>query len=109
MRKSQASHYLLLTAGWASFSTGLLILPIPVPLPVPVAAVLLLAGSAILTGQSRGFRNGLRYVRFRYTWLSRLLEMFSERAPRRLQRVMYRTRPDLMVRLERIRAARAIL
>ena len=108
MRKSQANHYLLLIAGWTCLATGLLILPIPVPMPVPVAAVLLVGGVAILTSQSRGFRNALRFARFRHAWLSRLLDLFSQRAPARLQRVMYRTRPDLVVRLERIRAARAI-
>jgi hypothetical protein len=109
MRKSHANHYLLLIAGWTCLGAGLLMLPIPVPMPVPVAAIFLVGGVAILTSQSRGFRNGLRFARFRYAWLSRFLEQFSQRAPARLRRVMYRTRPDLVVRLERMRATRAIL
>ena len=108
MRKSQANHYLLLIAGWASLATGLLMLPIPVPMPVPVAMIMLVGGVAILTSQSREFRNALRFARFRHAWLSRLLEQFSQRAPAGLQRVVYRTRPDLVKRLERIRATRAI-
>lgn len=109
MRTSQANHYLLLTGGWSSLVMGLVMLPIPVPMPVPVAVIFLIGGSAILTSQSRGFRNALRFARFRHAWLSHLLELFSQRAPARLQRVMYRTRPDLVVRLERIRATRAML
>jgi hypothetical protein len=109
MRRSQANHYLLLIAGWTSLAMGLVMLPIPVPMPVPVAVILLVGGVAILTSQSRGFRNALRFARFRHAWLSHLLELFSQRAPLRLQRVMYRTRPDLVVRLERMRATRAIL
>lgn len=100
-------HLFLLTSGWIVLAAGFLLLPIPVPMPFPVAAVLMLAGAAILTAHSRRFRHGIRYARHRYGWLSRGMETVSARAPERVQRIVRRTRPDLIDRHARRRASRA--
>lgn len=100
-------HYVLLTGGWTALGSGLLILPIPVPLPVPVAGILMLTGTAILSVHSRRFRHGIQYARYRYGWLSRTVETVSVRAPNSVKRMVHRTRPDLVARYARRRAARA--
>lgn len=102
------NHYALLTGGWASLAAGMLILPIPVPLPFPLAPTLLLTGSAILTVQSRSFRHGMQFARFRYRWLSRTVDVLAARAPARVRRLVNRTRPDLIVRRNRMRARHAV-
>lgn len=100
-------HLFLITSGWTVLAAGFVLLPIPVPMPVPVALPLMFLGAAILTTRSRSFRNGVRYARYRYGWLSRGMETFSARAPKSVQRIVRRTRPDLVARHARRRAARA--
>ena len=96
-------HIVILTSGWAALAAGFLLLPIPVPMPFPVAAVLMLIGAAILTAHSRRFRNGVRYARHRYGWLSRGMDSVSAKAPQRVQKIVRRTRPDLIERHTRRR------
>lgn len=107
MYRAKMRHLFLLTSGWTVLAAGFLLLPVPVPMPFPVAAVLMLAGAAILTAHSRRFRNGARYARYRYGWLSRGIETVSARAPERLRKIVRRTRPDLIERHARRRATRA--
>jgi hypothetical protein len=106
MSLTRLYHYLLLTGGWASLGSGLLILPLPVPMPIPVAGPLILIGAGILTHRSRRFRHMLRHARHRYGWLSRSVEHFAAYAPDGVRRTVRRTRPDLIERLARFRAAR---
>lgn len=107
MIRVRIRHYALLAGGWSALATGLLILPIPVPLPVPVAMPLMLVGTAILSTHSRNFRHGLLFARHRYGWLSRSVETVETRAPERVRKIIRRTRPDLIERHARRRAARA--
>lgn len=107
MYRAKMRHLFLLTSGWIVLAVGLLLLPVPVPMPFPVAAVLMLAGAAILTAHSRGFRHGARQLRHRYGWLSRGVDTVSARAPERVQKLVHRTRPDLIDRHARRRATRA--
>lgn len=107
MRQVRIRHYVLLASGWTALATGLVILPVPVPLPVPVAIPLAFAGMAILSVHSRSFRHGMQYARHRYGWLSRGFESASARAPESVRRMIRRTRPDLIDRHARRRAARA--
>ncbi len=65
------------------------------------------AGAAMLTPHSRSFRHTLQFARYRYGWLSKGFEQVGMRVPARLQAVMRRTRPDLVARHTRRRAARA--
>jgi hypothetical protein len=106
MSRMRLRHYVLLTGGWAALGSGALLLPLPVPMPFPVAGVLLLTGAAILTSHSRRFRHGLQYARYRYGWLSRSVETVAVRSPQSVRRMVRRTRPDLIERHVRRRAAR---
>ena len=106
MKRTKVKHFFLLTSGWTVLVAGLLILPIPVPLPFPAAAVLLLIGTAILSAHSRSFRHAVQYARHRYRWLSRSFETFGTRAPESVRKMVRRTRPDLIARHARRRAAR---
>lgn len=104
MRRTR--HLFLLATGWAALLAGLLLLPLPVPMPFPVAAVLMFAGAAMLTPHSRRFRHGLQFARYRYGWLSKGLDHVGTRVPGRVQKIVRRTRPDLVARHVRRRAAR---
>lgn len=109
MSKTRVRHYFLLTSGWSVLAAGLLILPIPLPMPVPIAFLLMLAGTAILSGHSRRFRHALQYARYRYGWLSNTVETVSRRAPEGVQKMVRRTRPDPVARHARRRAMRATI
>ena len=103
------NHIVLLVGGWSAVTLGLLILPLPVPLPFPVAGTLLLGGGAMLTGHSRSFRHGVQFARYRYRWLSLSVERLQAYAPQSVRRTLYRTRPDLIERHQRMREGRAML
>ena len=107
MRWARLRQLLFVMTGWLILTLGLLLLSIPVPLPFPLSPVLMLIGGAVLSAHSRAFRHWLRLTRHRHLWLSRWFELFGAHAPRAVQVMVYRTRPALVDRYARRRAARA--
>lgn len=98
---------LILASGWATFVSGVLLLPLPLPLPFPAGPVLVLTGCAILTPHSKSFRRGVQRVRFRYVWLSRGVDKLTAKSPRMVKAMLDQTSPIALERLARLRAGRA--
>lgn len=96
----------LLSSGWTVLGIGLLLLPLPVPMPVPIAFVLMISGTTILSAQSRRFRHGVQYARYRYDWLSKSFEALSLKAPESVKEMVRRTHPGAIERHARLRASR---
>ncbi|MGD0190599.1 MAG: hypothetical protein ABSD74_07645 [Rhizomicrobium sp.] len=104
--------FLILTGGWLTFGSGVLLLPVPLPLPFPAGPVLLLVGSSILVPHSKTFRRGVMRVRYRFGWLSRGMDVVSNRSPTIVKSMVCpmveRTRPAALERHARLKAARAV-
>jgi hypothetical protein len=98
---------LILTGGWLTFVSGVLLLPVPLPLPFPAGPILVLIGCGILTPHSKTFRRGVQQLRFRYGWLSRAVDRLSQRAPRIVKSMVAQTSPLALERHARLRAERA--
>lgn len=99
--------FLILAGGWTVFVSGVLLLPIPLPLPFPAGPVLVLVGCAILTTHSKSFRRGVQRLRYRYGWLSRVMDRLSNRAPGSVKTMVGRTSPLALERLAKQRMLRA--
>ena len=89
--------------GWTLIVFGLVIIPMPVPIPL-IGFGPILIGSAILSAHSKSFRRGLAWLRWRFTWLSRRFELFTERGPLAVRHMVRRTRPMVLMRHARMRA-----
>jgi hypothetical protein len=95
---------LILAGGWITFVCGVLLLPIPLPLPFPAGPVLVLIGCAILTTHSKPFRRGVQKLRFRFGWISRVMDKLTRRAPRMVKIMVQRTSPVALERRARLQA-----
>lgn len=91
--------------GWTLVVLGAVIMPMPVPIPLAGLGPLLI-GCAILTAHSKSFRRGLQRVRLRFAWLSRRFDGFTHRGPKAVRHMVRRTRPVVLMRHARMRAAR---
>ena len=99
--------FLIIVGGWTVFVLGVLLLPIPLPLPFPAGPVLVLIGCAILTPHSKTFRRAVQRVRYRYAWLSRVMDKLTSRAPASVKTMVERTSPWPLERQARWRTLRA--
>jgi hypothetical protein len=104
--RDRMKKFLILTGGWTTLTSGVLLLPIPLPLPFPAGPVLVLIGCAILTPHSKTFRRGVQRIRFRYGWLSRGMDKLTLKAPRMVKSMLDRTSPLALERYARLRALR---
>jgi hypothetical protein len=100
-------HILILTGGWLTFVSGVLLLPVPLPLPFPAGPVLVLIGCAILTTHSKWFRRGVQKLRFRFRWLCRTMDKLAHRSPPMVKSMVERTRPVALERQARVQAPRS--
>ena len=92
---------LMLTLGWVLTIIGIVLTPAPIP--IPLAGLLpLAAGLAILINYSRGMRRVIQRVRHRVRWLSYMIEHMAHRAPKKIGQILHRSRPQAIVRKERI-------
>jgi hypothetical protein len=89
--------------GWTLIVAGLVIMPLPLPIPLLGFGPVLI-GSAILSAHSKSFRRGLARLRYRFAWLSRRFEHFTERGPHAIRHMVRRTRPMVLMRHARMRA-----
>jgi len=91
----------MLTLGWVLTIIGVVLTPAPIPIPL-VGLLPLAAGLAILINYSRSMRRVIQRVRHRVHWLSYMIEHMAHRAPKKIGQILHRSRPQAIVRKERI-------
>ena len=89
-------------------TVGLLTMFVPIPVPL-VALTPLVAGSMILSANSRTARRWIQRARHRSAMLSQAFEHFAKRIPEGWARILHRTRPDAIARHGKMRGDQAKL